>query len=94
MSIGKTKIPVPIVLFCFGIIPYILWGILAYLDLVDILIQHYDFVLLFIFIIFPTVSFISGFVIALIYQGKLWPVGAALNGLVLLSYLILMLWVI
>jgi hypothetical protein len=81
MSTGETKIPLPIVLFFSGIIPYALMTILGYFELLNL---HGGLGTLFLMIITftaPPICFVIGFRQSFKFKGRHQRIGLTLNGL-------------
>lgn len=91
MSFSPTKIPLPIVMFCAGILPFIIVTVLDYFELLNL---HGSLGTLFLMIITvtaPPICFTVGFISALRSRDPRRRIGLTLNGLpfaVLLSLLI------
>ena len=90
MSFSPTKIPLPIVMFCVGIAP---WVILLLFALFYEPVGHLDPLLIFIgllALVVPTICFSIGFFQSFKFTGKQRNIGLTLNGL---SLAVLLFWI-
>ena len=90
MSFSPTKIPLPIVMFCAGILPFIIMTVLDYFELLNL---HGGLGTLFLMTITFTalpICFSIGFFHSFRRTGKLRNIGLTLNGL---SLAVLLFWI-
>lgn len=90
MPFSLTKIPLPYVMFCSGIAPYLLTVFFDYFDLLNLHGSPFAFLLLIIDIFVSPICFIIGFFQSFKFTGKHRIAGLTLNGL---GLAVLLFWV-
>lgn len=89
MSFRTLKFPLPVVLFCTGLIPYLLLAILGYFELLERYGGNGTFSLFTLTLIFPPLCFSGGLISAFRLTGQRRTVGLILNGVGLTVHLFL-----
>jgi uncharacterized membrane protein len=81
MPKAETQISLPIVMFCVGIMPFVLAAIADYFELLNLHGSPLAIFLLIVVLIVPPVCFVIGFFQSFKFTGKHRSTGLTLNGL-------------